>query len=724
MESLNGAESYLSVNAFRTMDAKVQAHETTEDSGSGSAMSDFEELENGTDTFGQAVLQHARNAQRLQNAVNGNVRAFRKARPRPGVLDQMQANEQANGGIEHQRTGSGGSNDSEPPLNIPREWGRKARRNKHWMRKILVPSDTDVGPESESRIEERPKTQDDAIFPHKTAYTGDNSPIIDWAAAAAGSSDHALPSVENTPPSMSRKERHASTPPSLRRMNSSLQHIMESEDQDFTAASLLASTPAVGHRNSKLDELTRREIETIEKQAVTTRTLDQISERAPNETLRRRSSSRMREAAAIQQQSETRPMTAPETRSRLPRRRSLISNKENIPTSPGKADAVQSYKGAETVSIFDRSVQAKRPTHMRGDSYNLLKRLARVSSSSPSPAKDTRIPSPVKRKLGEKGARERSASPMKTQKGAHFAPSSPAKTREQDWQGSAQSPVVETMNGHETDDRRPEQDTAPQENDVDATPAPKHQDLNPKTPVVTGAWIDTPRPLLDVRPLLQTTDSEIVRAFSTPSGMAALEPPDPIKENLLRIQSEPVHPRSALEALVQDAKDRGEFGFDESTIQSLEDIINPTLDPTDPTFTLDLAKHMQEPVDEEPAADQELATGEPLTQAERERRQEDLALEGLNKHLRAARTNLKDANRGLRRVENRMDVSRMTSPGPVTLEARCDGYHGSVWKALWTEFRSLFYTWDAGSKYRIRFTWLGLATLLWWSWFLSETTLW
>ena len=122
----------------------------------------------------------------------------------------------------------------------------------------------------------------------------------------------------------------------------------------------------------------------------------------------------------------------------------------------------------------------------------------------------------------------------------------------------------------------------------------------------------------------------------------------------------------------------------------------------------------------------------------------------MNKHLRAARSSIKDANRGLRRVENRIETaeerktrvttdatamqttstkSDLTQSAKPHVYCTCHSRNaGGAWWSLWTEFRSLFYTYgtEPAAKYSwltIRPTWLGLAVLLYLTWYLSETTL-
>jgi hypothetical protein len=269
---------------------------------------------------------------------------------------------------------------------------------------------------------------------------------------------------------------------------------------------------------------------------------------------------------------------------------------------------------------------------------------------------------------------------------------------------------------------------------ADKTPAPKEPEANGKTPVVTGAWVESSlpngaSPAAEVKNVHERTD-----AISSDKVTVASDARGP-EDDLRRVRSEPPHAKSALEAIMQETRNQqNDLEFGESTIQSLEDIVHPNFDLTDPTITFDYdtAAAVQESVD----------TGEPLTQAQKDRRQEDLAMEGLNKHLRAARTSIKDASRGLRRVENRIEAAeevQQPAPTPKTtttvvvrkpVDANgythcevCGGGYHSVWYALWFEFRSLFYSWYPNSRFGISFTWLGAWCLGWLTWYIIESTL-
>jgi hypothetical protein len=107
---------------------KVQAHDD-DTLGSGSSAA---ELGNDTDTFGREIMQHERDARRLQNATRGDAPLL-KPRARPRISDLVARREREDilaSEQQHIRTGSSGSNDSNPPLNVPREWGTRARSHR------------------------------------------------------------------------------------------------------------------------------------------------------------------------------------------------------------------------------------------------------------------------------------------------------------------------------------------------------------------------------------------------------------------------------------------------------------------------------------------------------------------------------------------------------------------------------------------------------------------
>ncbi|KAF2487786.1 hypothetical protein BDY17DRAFT_289684 [Neohortaea acidophila] len=642
---------------------KVQAHdEDTLGSGSGSGVSDISGLENETDEFGRMLLQHQRDLRRMNNALHGGQQpAFRKARPNPRIAERLVREEREADYAAtrtYDRPGSAGSNDSDLPVTVPREWGRRARKQADWLRKIATPSE--------------PGDMDDF------------------------SSDVPLQSIEQTPPSMRRSGvGYTATPSSLRHMNTTL---MPSEDSDFTSNSLLTSTPAP-KLYRRIDDLARREIELLESQAVTTRALDQLDQQLPNATRRRISGSRPRERVVADERRA--PLMSPPSTSSLGNSRSPsripvraphgTSNKENVPIGgDAKDDGLSSQNRFGTSGTLQPAAYKQmprllsQPAQQRNDSMSLLRKLARVSSMSPGPARDG-----VERKA----------------------------IAEEDEENEDD---VERANRLDDDVHAKEKDNI-DHHDISRSKRPirEHQASRPhepttevKTPVVTGAWVDT-----KLNP-----EAQHWLPAKGPGNRQVDEKPSHTKHHSNTS-------KSALEAIVQEAKDLGQSQqLGDSTIQSLEDIVHPNLEPTDSSMASKRAGTSKIAQTEEPRHER------PLSQAEKDRRQDTLAMEAMNKHLRTARTNIKDANRGLRRVENKIDtVHDEDDPSPTPLEAaapptkstpveshhiiRCESCGGSmrphsVWKSLWVEFRSCFYVYDRSSMIRIRLTGLGLFVVI------------
>ncbi|KAI7085240.1 hypothetical protein KC356_g6093 [Hortaea werneckii] len=685
---------------------QVQDEPTQASSSSGSDFSNLSALEDETDEFGQKLLQYQRDLQRIRHAMAPGQQAFRKARPRQTLgqrLAQHTAQEGEQGGQKHERSGSNGSEGSNPPLNVPREWGRRARKDPHWLRRMRDAEDSQMPAMNEARPRTDRKVEEDTIIPHVNA---ENEVGLDR--------NDVMPSIENTPPSM-RRHRRLSSPSSMHHMNTTLDTGLETEDNDFSSASFLASTPAVNRRDRRIDELARHDANAIERRGLSKFTVGHTHHQATTQ-----------EAEAV------RPVTAPQIgdAARLPRRRrSLMANKENV--APGPANSAH-YKGAETVGIANRNAQAvsfksaQRPEHKRGDSYGLLKQLARVSSMSPSPGKDK-----AGRDLLEKRPR--------SQPDVEQGPLS-AKSVNSDYIAGDKPPskVQKPEHGYPTPEAEPSGEDKHhlhqeprQTKDVDVTPAPDKGAEDAKTPVVTGAWVETPGQKESSQSRPESKDSAEIQAPAHSRNAMDLEGQGRQTSSSKRTFSEPARAKSALEDILKEAREQADGQFGDTTIRSLENIIDPDLDPSDTGLSLDIEKMAQE-VTAAVNAEQQ-----PMSQAEKDRRQETLAIEAMNKHLRAARTSIKDANKGLRRVENRFEnvqdrpstsVEPFTAPklgkhGKTTCEACGGTYYGSVWRALWVEFRSCFYTFPTPHSWSIQFTWLGLLSLSFLIWYAIESAL-
>lgn len=615
-------------------------------------------LESDTDEFGRKLYQHTKDAQRI-HAINGSSQAFRKARPNPRIaltLDNLQRNglgpdgrSASDDALVRTAPSVTSSVDSDLPLNLPREWGRRGRHNNDWLKRIH---------------------QDEQH---------EKSPNIDWAAAADQSVEPMDP--ESSPSRM--PSRQGSTPPSAHQQNTSLDRIGEWEaDQDLTAASLLTSTPALRPRpRQAIDEIRQREIDGVEKAAVT--------------------SSRRQ----VWERSNTRQVSPSGTKP-VPRRRSLMSNKENVPTTSPKQDRSPSHllsKSVESIGAVDQAIQANVPrstqrpqNQRRTDSMALLKRLARVSSNSPSP---TSI---------------KQAQELERTKRLEDPPANNPDT-------TAQRTVEETpvpVRLQIAPQIVPETDPAPRDQPQHGARADE-AGLQTQTPVVTGAWVNTPR---------------TERRLDTTSGPMNMQIPEGFTEETIvpRRRSEPTLPTSALAAVLEDMRRHGHHEdndptLGDSTIASLEGLMDPSI--VDPTITLNIPDSaLQDPNN---------IDTRPTTQEDRNQRQEELALEALSRRLNSTRTSIHEANEGLRNIEHQdHPAAPATSSRAVRAERRtrqqhqCDGHcdacgrHTSVFRSAWSEYWGLYFRWDDAAKWGWRLTWFGLACVAFWTWLATEMTLW
>lgn len=601
----------------------------------------------------------------MKQALNGHGQAFRKARPQPrisqtlGALDGQQAGSGRDSPVEtweeRRAPSAGSSNDSEPPLNIPRDWGRKGKQTNGWLRRMR---DSEVDAQAA-------KPDADAIYPHKTSFTGDESPRIDWLAAAEKSLNHIGTS---TSPSGGRRD-HLSKSTSLREQTSAFERVEQWDvDQDLTAASLLASTPAYPSRTTRYDEIRRREIQGIERRGIATSRLDRISERTPSETLRRRSGPKLRDG--LGDTTTTRSATSPETRHLNTNSQKM---KENIPVNPSQVQKNINPEGLMN-GTGSSAKDIERPNRSsKDDSLAMLKRLARGISKSPSP----------------------------TPGGDH--------------EGQvAVHPVIIS---------------APQTSlqvgksaEKNQTPSVSREKTLAKTPVVTGAWVDTPKP--NVPPLSATT----VTVYSPPN-----DSPDtsqqPQKVSYLhnsprhvRTRSEPMRPSSALADIVRSARSHPlDSAFGDDTIASLEDLLDPTLQVTE---TLDLDNMRSE-------LDRLHDPGRPITQADKDRGLELDNIDSMNKHLKAARTSIKDAKTGLRKFERDIDAATTSSSATVKKEISITGcgacgvcgHKRSIFQAMWRECCDLFYRQEPTRASGIQLTWLGTICTTIVLWYVLESTL-
>ncbi|THX59185.1 hypothetical protein D6D06_02253 [Aureobasidium pullulans] len=584
-----------------------------------SNFSDFSSLD-GSDEFGRKLLQHTKDAQRIQTLTQSQ--AFRKAKPLPRAalnLDNLERNNLHNPSSyspePHHPASASGSTASDPPLNPPRAWGRKGRPNHSWMRSIH-----DEGP---SNIH--------------------SSPNIDWADAANASL--------HSPPHVSPAQRRAHVV--------SKQAIVEQQDsyidqwdpdQDFSAASLLVSTPGVPSRSRlTIDQIREREIHTYESR-VTSSTRRQAHQQSTNETI------------SLSQRDR---YTAPSSAQGL---RRSVSNKENITQEP-RHSARSLYKTVEASASMPSITP--RPAQRKTDSLALLKRLSRTPSASPSPT-------------------------------------------------SAQNPAPPLV-----------------------TPSrPAERQLPAKTPVVMGAWVDTPQTAR------QSSASTITQTKRQTSDSL-----QPIAESShQRTISEPNLPASALDAVLKDIRDGKRREEDDptlgdSTIASLEEVMAPSADNTmrldlpdvpsaQPESSKSAEKQNTTHTDNEKRPqeqEKEAVDTAPTSQQDRDLRQRWFALEGLKKrmggtsakaepkpqakHNTALDEAIASASTGSKpRMNNVQNIHQHTTG---TQCAQC-GRPTSVLRAAWNEYWGWYFRRDARAPLGFRLTWLGLLCTTFWTWLLTE----
>lgn len=639
---------------------------------SGSAVSGLTSLE-GDDDFERQMIQHARDERRLKEASHGRAQPFRKARTHARVgltLDNLERNDAQHGaGVTVKSPpSSSASTRSDPAIHAPASWGRKGRPARNWMRAIT----------RDERPQQTPALPDSPLS-HKSFAPG--SPNKD-----------------------------------------------DSGELDLTfempEASIIASTPYIP-RNTRLDDIRAREMESLREQRVATARLDRTRSQSPEEVRRSSTGPAMEshstvDTAAAQSQNPGSP--ARRLRSRGGSWQAL-SRSQPEPSQEDASIAVY-RKSVETVGVVERGVvasaerQPARPDRSRRtDSQDLLRRLARASNT----------PSP---KAVAPAARPQTYHSPQTQ--TAVAETSDIAPAEKEYAANAAQESIPAP--REPSQRAQRQDTphdgttpdvpsaAPTTEDIDATPVPaEHTILNPKTPLVMGGWIDTPGPRTAHKPIelpRPRSRSQSPEERSRPSmrPMApsqdqetAAEAPEATPLSLPR----PQLPSSALHALVQEARVSHDYG--EDTIHSLEDLMTPLGD---------------NEVEEDTLQGLALPTSAPRNEAERERQAEVVQIHRLNQHLRATKTRIRDTSRGMSRVGTRVERIEVEETGekvPFTVHDLSHDFSPWIW------FRGFF--WDERLKTQRRVqnaplkiwggvTVLGILLTISFIWWASETVAW
>lgn len=675
-----------------------------------SLVSGLSSLENDAeDEFDKLMIRNERDQRRLSHATQARPQPFAKARARPRVgltLENLERNS-AEAAATRPPTAqlesppsSSGSIQNDPSMHAPASWGRKSRSNRSWMRAI-------------------------------TGHDGQHTPV-----AAADDDDDDAPnglynnvgvphrSVQDSP--LSHKTSMHGTP-----------RPATPDEWDLTfelnEASMIASTPYIP-RSTVLDDIRQREMETATEQAQ-----DTTRGSEPDHASRRSSFTQAAENAHAAP-----PKLAPALQESPPPQNKLRSRKQSW-QSMSKSQPVLGvtkermpaamYKSTESIATVDRQViatveksQPKRVPHRRKDSQDLLRRLARASNT-PSPARPQTTPPGPLDGASETATVRTASSRQEDAQDAGDNASVPTADAE------PMAPVPEASEAPHKPEQAPEPptETEAEAKGGDATPMPAQRILNPKTPVVTGAWVDTPGPRTAQRSSSISTERDRSRSQSRSSRKSSMSkdksperPPESGQEAPAKATIEPIRPqlpRSALQALVEEAKahrKESSTDFGDSTINSLEELITPLTE----IAMDDTLQGLQVPTDA------------PRNDAERQRQQELVHLHRMNDRLRAARTSIRDASRGMKRVEDQVEHVEEGEAGEkikvTTRTCLCTSDHVHTfsmwrwWKSLFWEQRLKTLRQKSDSRWKVwgGLTGLSIFLIFFLAWLVSEEIAW
>ena len=597
----------------------------------------------------------------------------------------------------------------EPPITIPSTWGSRARKNREWMQKIVSPEssielkDSVEAPE----VVDRPQTASDIILPS----VEDGS----WT-------------QEITPP--------ASRPASAQPMHTSPEKSkVWDADLDFTAQSLQISTSPQLRvtKSSKLDELRSREIQNLTARAVATNRLEEIRERNSEE--------RSLVSEPVQTNTEKEDVVGKEAAKETLKEQepvveehrektTLKEEGERIPLTPitifGKAKDFDDYVQRNKITLSRSSSSSScRPRSSQGvdQSRELLRKLSRSLSSSPKVSDPVNDPDtkreapnrsdPVKG-LELKEDPNRLEAVKQQEKKSRFSQSQIRKTsdakKEEEKKvpnrsdfvlaSGTSTPAVEADDPEERiaaearlfdlqDKSERGSIRAPSPfDDVGETPRPKPDPLSLPTPKVTGAYIETP--------LIRKARSTSPRSKTTEVG-----PSSRFRDSRPPLVNTAKHV-SAIEDL---RRIQIESRVDDSTLDDLEFLENGA--PAEMTETVKSTPDVEY-----------TDSRHPLSQKEIDRRIEEIMLERMNKSLKATTTSIRDARKGIERLEEQVSSSFISVAQPLPSDIMYINVKLPIPKLWVTQTPP-----KAGMKPTWKLTWIGLILSLLTLWYVSESAM-
>lgn len=725
-------------------------------------------LENVTDrSLDSAISQYSKDAQRLDGALRSNVKIFSKARMGEKIGLTVENLRRRNGSTESLGSAFGGSlssRNSDPSLNLPKAWGRKAKPPKDWLSRINSKSGRLTG--------DVPKKQkaDSPIIAESEKREWEE-PIDSWIQTAA---DIPLPSEENGLPQVARSST-TSTP--INAQNTLRDGASGWDvDADFTGRSLQVSdSPPFRIQGTTPNGTRSREMDRLEKRAVTTSRLGELRDKTSQERSQR---DRPQDEGGATPQSQRRSFSRSSLNPRRdrsdldgPLQTSIDGEGEPIPDTP-----VVVYRNSSESSKSRKITRSKednapqRPQHERHDSRDILQRLARATSASPASSNEgpkleqsqTNIQPTPKDVSANEGLRDQ---PSQTGPGDSEPVIDHSERPQKASKTTSTKVEVETPRSLKSTSRlkTPQVTGAWIDNTIsEETSRSTMPNEYLKTPLVTGAWVDTPLPAGGRGPPMPTPNLEDdkdfilegneVRKLATSDLIKKLSPKS---DNVpaLRNTSRPL-PRSALESVLNaakaslassapsphfasnsDSEDDPPLHLGESTIQSLEDIFADDTSFSSPPS-------LPPPSNPDPDDDKD---DSPTTELQPYTRQLS-RLSSLLPSIRSARKHISQLERA---VAGSSSGTALTASQPPTQPPECTEageFHDFIWpcercgcsaRSSSTRMPSLLtfnFTEDMTTleipiprlwrwhpnDWRPRLTWLGFFLLAGWSWWVAE----
>lgn len=759
----------------------LQTKEKEDDAMESETESVLSNLDNLTENSGSSS-QYARDLQRVNGALNGDAQAFRKARlgNRVGLtVENLKRRNDSNEALGNALGGGSiSSKGSDPSINIPREWGRKARPGKDWLNRINGKSGKFTGDVSkkEKVQENRLPKQDTAGLVHeKDDHAESLDEWIKTEVEVPHTTDEDIPIDESE---LSRN----STPTVIKR-NMSLERVADWEinDDDFTGRSIQVSdSPPIRVRKPAVDRILEQEIDILAKRAVTTNRLGELREKTSEESMRRRLHSRSAEdlsqdaekhgEVSRQRRASVKFPLKPIVEGRSNLSETILADEgDPIPDSPivvfRSSSAVNNAGAGSDYVVDDQSKgSSRRSSHDRQDSRDLLRKLSKATSESPTPTKEAQPPEI----LNDDAIRINIPS--------HLILSTAGKEDEK---------AEQSVDGEQKIDHNHFLDAKVEEKPIQRTPLRSRSNSNLKTPLVTGAWIDTPLPtggnglplptpadLEDENEITLDTEKETRKIAATdlirklnPNILTArpkLQNQGPLKN------TGPLIPKSALESIISAAKSNSKsslprtptsantnsdseedppLNLGDSTIQSLEDMLADT----------DYSDLLAPSPPSSPSAtprDQDRTDPKPLTPTEKSRLSDIQSYARQISRLGNVGPSIRDAKRRLASLERALSRTR-PAPAPasaskslLSAQSECDEageFHDFIWPCercgcparrdlafaqhatgnLTTISISLPNLWRwRPNDWRPRLTWLGVVTLVWIAWWMGDRIAW